>query len=661
MSIRAAVILACAAVLAVATPAGAAPAPAMFKVGVASASLDPNLAGVDVYAGGFGASPPIRTMNDPIEVRAFFISNGKHSVAMATVDAQAYFSAYQEGPDYGITSVRQMAAQAISGDGGPAMSGDDIIVQATHTHAGATLEGIWGPVPLPYLKLVHDQTIKALVEAERRAKSAHVQLGTFDAPWLSNIDNNQTDSYPGWASDGQVSVLRAVTPEGAPIGSFVSVPTHGDIVEGSGEKKLSADYFGFTRAALDERLGGINVVGPATLGREETPVQVGGIPVAKWFSGVVTSIVGRAIAEAHWLTDDTIKSANTFTRVAGTNPALLALVAANKLPEDQKLQMWHAVSDDPIGQSLYPIDRSMDPPYLTGTAIGTDLTALRIGGAVFLSMPGEPFPEIRYALRDATTGADTIVALSKGQDDWGYFYPAFAWGFTSLYDSDHNIYNIAPQAGDQVILDQAANIRTLGFPVDTAVGKPLPTRWEQALRPGVQAMANPTWGDVGASGTLPVVFTAVYNQAFVYDRPGLPGGDRATPVHVDFGDGTSQDVTGDKRTRFTHDFAPGTYTVRFTVTDASANQAAWQTVVTVYPQLDPSIDAVKTGERTWTFTARTDGGDQRVVRRDWSFSDGDTVSGERVTHTFAGTDAPSASLLVADGTTTNATAGWTAG
>src|SRR3954449_9173678 len=625
-------VLAC---LAVAAPAAAAPKPATFQVGAASESIAP-IPGVPVYAGGFGASPPITTEHDPVEVRAFYVSNGKKAVAMATVDAQAYFAAYQEGPDYGITSVREQAAQQIAAAGGPTMSASDIIVQGTHTHAGATLEGIWGPVPLPYLKLVHDQTVKAIAEAAARAREAHVQVGTYDAPWISNIDTNQTDSYPGWAQDGQVSVLRAVSPSGQSIASFVSVPTHPDIVEGSGEKTLSADYFGFVRARLDERLGGVNVVGPATLGREETPVQVGGIPVMEWFGGVVTSIVGRALADAHWVTDDTVASSETLTNVAGTNPLLLGLVAANKLPDAAKQQMFENTGE-------YPIDRSTDPPYLTGTVLGTYLTALRVGGNVFLSMPGEPFPEIRHAIANATTGADTIVALSKGQDDWGYFYPAWAWGFTSLYDSDHNIYNIAPQAGDQVILDQAANLRTLGFPVDTAVSRPLPTRWEQALRPGVQAMANPTWGDAGADGTLPVAFTAIYNSAFVYDRPGLPAGGRATPVHVDFGDGTSTDVTGDKRTRFVHDYAPGTYTVHFSVTDDQGNPATWQLVVTVFDTLRPSIE--KHGD---TFIAHVDGGDGRPLTYEWTFGDGTVLHGPVVHHN--GLD--HVTLRVVDGTTT---------
>ena len=247
MRARLALVLACAAALIAAAPAAAAPRPALFKVGAASESIAP-LPGVPVYAGGFGASPPIDSEHDPIEVRAFYVSNGKHAVAIATVDAQAYFSSYQEGADYGITSVRDIAAQEMSGAGGPAMSSSDIIVQATHSHAAATLEGIWGPVPLPYLKLVHDQAVRALVAAKANAREAHLQIGSYDAPWLDNIDTNQTDSYPGWAQDGQVSVLRAVSPSGGSIASFVSVPAHGDIVDGADEKKLSADYFGFVRA-----------------------------------------------------------------------------------------------------------------------------------------------------------------------------------------------------------------------------------------------------------------------------------------------------------------------------------------------------------------------------------------------------------------------------
>ena len=45
------------------------------------------------------------------------------------------------------------------------MKASDIIVQSTHGHAAPTLEGIWGPSPVPYLKLVHDLQLGLAVEA----------------------------------------------------------------------------------------------------------------------------------------------------------------------------------------------------------------------------------------------------------------------------------------------------------------------------------------------------------------------------------------------------------------------------------------------------------------------------------------------------------------
>lgn len=663
MRLRCCLALACAVSLGAALPAVAAPAPATFKVGAAVRSIDP-LPGVPVYAGGFGFSPPISSTAPgmKMEVRAISVGNATKTVAMAVVDAQAYFAAYQEGPDYGITSVREQAAAEITRLTGVPTSKTDIIVQATHTHAGATLEGIWGPVPPAYLKLVHDQTVKAIVAAATSARPAHIQMGTFDAPWLNNVDIQQTDSYPGWTQDGQVSVLRAVTPSGAPIATFDSIPAHPDIVEGSGIKLLHPDYFGYVRDALDERLGGVNVVGPATLGRNETPIQVGGIDPAKWFGGVVTSIVGRAIADSPWVTTDTVASAETFARVPGTNPALLALNAAWKLPDDQKMQMAEAEQsatepvqgDDATG--LYPVDRSMDPPYLTGTTIGTDLTALRIGDDVFLSMPGEPFPEIRNAIAQATTGAHRIVALSKAQDDWGYFYPAWVAPFTATYDDDHYTYNIAPHAGDEVIKFQTDNLGALGFATEKlAVSPPLlGNRYEQAFRPAVQAMASPTWGDAGEDGTLRVAFTAVWSDAYapVDGRDGL--------VKVDFGDGTSADVSADKRQRFFHDYAPGRYTVRLSAKDSNGKDVTWQLEVQVFERLRAGIEAEQLGNRTWRLTATDAGGDGKVLRRDWTFSDGETASGAEVTHTFAPGQAPAAGLVIADGTTTKATAAWQA-
>src|SRR5947208_3725693 len=324
--VLAAVLLAA---LSVAPSALAATAPATFRVGAASASLAPP---VPVYSGGFGLSPPITKMHDPLEVRALYVSNGRHAIAMAVVDAQAWFAGYQEGADLGISGARQIAALQIGGG----MKASDIIVQSTHGHAAPTLEGIWGPVPPKYLALVRDRTVQALTEAARSARPAHLQYGAVDAPYLDNITVAQTDSYSGWVQDGQLSVLRALDArDGATIATFASVPVHGDIVNGAGLKLLSADYFGFARHALDAQLGGVNIVGPATLGREESPVQTNGLDDSQWFAGVVTELVDQATAGSHWVTDDTVASTEQQAEIPGTNAALLALVAANHGSDSQ--------------------------------------------------------------------------------------------------------------------------------------------------------------------------------------------------------------------------------------------------------------------------------------------------------------------------------------
>jgi hypothetical protein len=626
--------------LAAPATAAARPHPALFSVGAATGSLAP---AVPVFSGGFGLSPPIRRQHDPLQTRAIYVAARGHAVAFATVDAQAYFAAYQEGDGYGISAVRRDAAAQITALGGPKVGPENIIVQGTHTHAGPTLEGIWGPVPLSYLKQVHDRTVAALVAAARRARRAHVQWATIDAPYLDNINTAQTDSYQGWAQDGQVSVLRAVAPaSGATIATFASVPAHGDIVCGSCLKTLSADYFGAARAELQRKLGGTAIVGPATLGREESPVQTTGIHNMEWYAHSVTNLLARALAHARWVTDPTVRSSQSFTHIPGTNAALLALVAAWHLPDAQKQQ----IADS---GGIYPIDRADTPPWLTGNVLGTDLTAERIGPLVFLSMPGEPFPEVRYGIVNAVRGPGAVIALSKGQDDFGYFYPAFAYPFTFAYNSDHQIYNVAPQAGDQIVQEQTANVGALGFQAHFDPARPLPNRYEQGVRPGLQALASPATGDVGRSGQFSTVLQAIYSPA------NFGGAPLAGKVHWSFGDGTSAgtgavDFGGRTEARFVHRFRRGSHVVRLTATDTRGEETSWTLQVVTFPRLCPSIRAHRVGRSRWRLVATVRGGDGHVLALRWALGRRNADGRSIVVAGLRG-----ARLTVVDGTASTAT------
>jgi hypothetical protein len=619
-------------------PAARAADPITFTVGAATKSIDPP-PGVQIYAGGFGRSPGLGAdkVHDPLQVKAFYVERGGKAVAFAVVDCQAWFTAYQDADDgspqpYGIFNARTDAAKRVK-----ALSPGSIIVQGTHSHAAATLEGIWGPVPKAYLKLVHDQTVAAIAEAAATARPAHLQWGKVDAPYLDNIVTAQTDSYTGWSQDGQVTVLRAVAPDsGETIGTFVNVPAHPDIVIGS-DGVLSADHFGVTRAGLEDKLGGTAVVGGATLGREETPTQTDGLLAAGFIGRVVEELATRAIGSGHWITDAHLQAVTTRVRVAGANPLLLSLVAANHLPPAQKQQFFDA-------GDIYPINRADTPPWLTGSVLATDLTAIRIGPMAYVSMPGESFPEVRVAIAKATRGAGAVVALAKGQDDLGYFYPSWVHPFTFMYDSDHWTYNVSPQLGDQVILSQLGNLGRLGFQTRPNVSTPMKTDFTRAVKAGIQAMASPARGSLGPDGTFTTTFEAWFESPPYGSQP-----TRAEKVHWDFGDGTKADSEAGKNTRFPHTYtAPGRYRVKLWTKDSDGNTVSWELPVRVYPELSAAI-----ARRGRTLTAKAAGGCEPVLAYRWSFDDGSTAAGPTVRLPRGAT---AATLRVTDATGTVARA-----
>src|SRR5581483_8277905 len=195
--------------------------------------------------------------------------------------------------------------------------------------------------------------------------------------------NINQDNYQGWVNDTQISILRAVAPStGATIGLFASVPTHGAHVCGQCLRILSADYFGAVRAELDRLLGGTSVVGPASLGRLESPVETTGFKNMKWIGGVIANDLLEALAHARWITSRRLEARESSIRVTATNTALVSLNDAWTLPDASKEQLAKATG-------IYPIDRARSASFRSGDMFGTWLTGFHIGNVAFLSMPGE--------------------------------------------------------------------------------------------------------------------------------------------------------------------------------------------------------------------------------------------------------------------------------
>src|SRR4051794_3163743 len=157
---------------------------------------------------------------DGVHVRSVVIGDGKHAIALAQIETQGYYAAYKQGP-FGITEIRKHAAAQIAALHGPAIDAGAIVVDSNHSHSGPDTAGVWGGVPTSYLKLVHDQTVKAIVSAYRKQRSVELWFGTAHAgvsgmkqyPASDPLLTNQFSYDPANQEvDDELRVLQARVP-----------------------------------------------------------------------------------------------------------------------------------------------------------------------------------------------------------------------------------------------------------------------------------------------------------------------------------------------------------------------------------------------------------------------------------------------------------------
>ena len=88
------------------------------------------------------------------------LRRGKTAIAIADIETQGMFAAYEDGP-YGLDDIAQQVEQRTKGK----LPADHILIASDHTHSGPDTIGAWGGVSNEYLQYIHDQTVDAIVAA----------------------------------------------------------------------------------------------------------------------------------------------------------------------------------------------------------------------------------------------------------------------------------------------------------------------------------------------------------------------------------------------------------------------------------------------------------------------------------------------------------------
>jgi hypothetical protein len=464
--------------LCLAAPASAraaAPKPATFDVGAAKADVTPSsLAGF--YLGGYGIGPVHEATgvlrHIYFRVIAVRDQHGNQAV-IGALDSQGYSVAYQQGP-YGFRDVEDDIQSKLGVPAG------HIILQATHTHNGPDEIGVWGGVPDAYFQFVTAQMESAITAAVKNEQPALLRAGTADMTGFSGTFGSDTDSthtgdngdYP---MDQQLRVLQAVSRAGRVIATMVNYSTHATVygpldkvspdwpgatatyLEGN-ETDMPAVKYGYPGSVAIVTVGAMGHTWPAGVpagardpALDPSPSSDDNYPADAYGNAVARQAIdalsgGRGFP----VTQSAVAGTERMVYVENTNPVL---AFADNEP----------ANSTPLGG--YKIDRANTPPWAYGDVFASPVTALRVGDLAFFSVPGEPYPSIKFSLNQ-DVGARLSFIFGLAQDQLGYAeeVPDYNGAF-QCSATDEWFFTISPIFGSAVVRLQRGNARKLGFPV----------------------------------------------------------------------------------------------------------------------------------------------------------------------------------------------------
>ena len=447
---------------------------ATYDVGAATRDITP--AGV-VNLGGFGLGTGTlvpdaivgrggqgEAKDERIAARAIVFGEKKSAIAIASIETQGMFAAYQDGP-YGLHDIAQEVERRTKGK----LPADHILIASDHTHSGPDTIGAWGGVSNEYLQYIHDQTISAIVAAWNSRRKANVRAGHSDASDLiynqscsEAINQSREPTYPGpeiCATPGKDGIVRVVqatdAKKGSVIATFMAYAAHATAGGGNGlhgdwpqflSDKMSADLGGVGLAMVGA-LGGTQPCRPAcAFTKPENPGYADGIPrkqaiVSNYFAHVQSALAGATPVSGP------VEAAKGNIREVITGPAVLALFAVGSYDGARLL-------------------RSRQNPWVVGNTVSTVTSALRVGGVLFSGTPGEGFPAIGTGVRDAVEGEQEVIQLGLANDQLGYliapahYVPIIA---AEAPVNDNIIFNVSPTIGDHVMCSNIRLALATGF------------------------------------------------------------------------------------------------------------------------------------------------------------------------------------------------------
>jgi hypothetical protein len=285
---------------------------------------------------------------------------------------------------------------------------------------------------------VRHRIVKAIADAYAARQTAHVRFA------VGSEGRGLRDSRPPVVFDTDVWTAQFVRPaDGSTIGTLVNWSNHPEALGGSNDK-ISSDYAHGVRTRMESALGGTAIFFSGSVGGLMTPLSVQNVP---GFLNNDCRCHERAVALGVMIADAAIAALDGAPLATSTNISVVHKDFVIPL-ENQSLVALNQAG-------VFDRQLSVDP--VSGdSGVLTEMYAVTLGPAVFITVPGELFPEIANGgygrehvpqqngdcpeadtgrpyepvIRNQFTSATYKFLFGLGQDELGYIVPKYDfWAF----------------------------------------------------------------------------------------------------------------------------------------------------------------------------------------------------------------------------------------
>ncbi len=384
-----------------------------IEVGFAKTDITPREAPLTIYHR-IGQPRRPTDVRDSLYVRATAFRCGEKVAVLISLDL------------IGITQrLRERVGVRLEQHGIP---GDHITLCATHTHTAPTVVSFHGVPPTPgaYLSILESAIVRTALDAVRSARPAELALGRSTADvnvnrrQIGRISQiNDLDAPPGLV-DPDVDVATYRFADDGQQGCLFSYAAH-PLTIGDNQPAISADYPGRAVAHL-ESCGSMESAQFTQGCCGDLNVKIrGDLPEA--------AIVGRLLGEAAL---DAVGSARISTSTDIRASVQAVQIPWGRIPtlEEARQQLERELArprpEPRWARWAQAVCRALEGGDVQPCGV-TLVQAIRVGDAVFLSLPGEVFVEIGLAIKRRAACEGLFVSAYANDTQIGYIPTAAAF------------------------------------------------------------------------------------------------------------------------------------------------------------------------------------------------------------------------------------------